>query len=78
MNLKVYSPEKILFDEAVSSVKFPGIDGTFQILKDHAPMISALKEGNIVIHEEKGNKEIPIKGGFVEVLYNELSALVEE
>ena len=78
MNLKVYSPEKILFEDTVSSVKLPGIDGTFQVLKDHAPLISALKEGIIEIHEDKGNKEIPIKGGFVEVLYNELSALVEE
>ena len=78
MNLKVYSPEKILFEESVSSVQFPGIDGTFQILKNHAPMISGLKEGNIVVHEQQGNKEIPIKGGFVEVLKNEISALIEE
>ena len=42
MNLKVYSPEKILFEDTVSSVKLPGIDGTFQVLKDHAPLISAL------------------------------------
>tara|TARA_B100000530_G_scaffold232033_1_gene150175 strand:- start:390 stop:626 length:237 start_codon:yes stop_codon:yes gene_type:complete len=78
MNLKIYSPEKILFEDKVSSVKFPGIDGTFQVLENHAPLISALKQGSIVIQEDNSNKEIPIKGGFVEVLYNELSALVEE
>lgn len=78
MHLKIYSPEKVLFDDKIISVKFPGINGFFQVLKNHAPLISALREGNIEIQGEKKKSNIRISGGFIEVLNNELSALVEE
>ena len=79
MNLEIITPEKQLFNGEVTSVKFPGTTGEFEILNNHAPLVSALKSGNIKIHSlNKGDTEITIKGGFVEVLNNELSALVEE
>mgnify|MGYP001353174716 CR=1 FL=1 len=78
MQLKVYSPEKIIFDEAVKSVTFPGTLGGFQILDLHAPFISSLKSGNIVIQTESEERVIEVESGFVEVLKHGISALVEE
>lgn len=78
MQLKVYSPEKIIFDEAVKSVIFPGTSGGFQILDLHAPFISSLKSGSIVIQTDSEERIIEIQSGFVEVLKDGISALVED
>lgn len=49
MYLEVITPEEVLFKGQVSSVKLPGKDGLFQILKDHAPIISSLAAGTVSI-----------------------------
>ena len=78
MNLVVLTPGKELFNGAVKSVKVPGISGQFEILNDHAAIVSALGEGQIRIIPETGNTEVfNIEKGFVEVLNNEVSLLVQ-
>ena len=49
MYLEVITPEEVLFKGQVSSVKLPGKDGLFQIMKDHAPIISSLTAGTVSI-----------------------------
>ena len=49
MTLEIVSPETALFKGAVTSVTLPGVDGSFQILNHHAPIVSILKEGVIRI-----------------------------
>lgn len=49
MKLEVITPEKKMFEGEVDAVRFPGIDGSFQVLKGHAPIISALSAGKIKI-----------------------------
>ena len=56
MNLEIVSPEKTLFTGDVDSVSVPGTDGSFQMLNNHAPIISTLKEGKVKI---VGNIKIP-------------------
>jgi len=56
MNLEIVSPEKTLFTGEVDSVSVPGTDGSFQMLNNHAPIISTLKEGKVKII---GNINIP-------------------
>ena len=56
MNLEIVSPEKTLFTGEVDSVSVPGTDGSFQMLNNHAPIISTLKEGKVKI---VGNIKIP-------------------
>ena len=73
LNLKIVSPEKIEFSGEVESVKVPGTMGNFEILNNHAPIISTLQKG---IVEYNGN-QLPILGGFVEVQKNEVSLCVE-
>ena len=73
LKLKIVSPEKIEFTGEVESVKVPGTQGNFEILKDHAPIISTLQKGIV----EYGGQQLAILGGFVEVQKNEVSLCVE-
>ena len=77
MNLTILSPDKELYKGEVNSVQLPGIDGLFEILNNHAPLISVLGNGSIKIKSGKGEETIPVVSGIVEVLNNEVSVLVE-
>ncbi|QRM88526.1 hypothetical protein FG167_04565 [Lacinutrix sp. WUR7] len=50
MYLEIVSPEATLFKGEVTSIAVPGINGEFELLKDHAPIVSLLKEGNVKIY----------------------------
>lgn len=75
--LKIISPEKTLFSGDVESVLVPGTVGEFEILKDHAPIISTLEEGRVIYTTATGKQQLNILGGFVEVKRNEVSLCVE-
>lgn len=78
MNISVLTPDKGIFDGEIVSVKVPGTDGQFQVLKNHAPIVASLATGNVTIVKTGGEKMIfPIKSGFIEVLNNEISLLVQ-
>ncbi|MDY4667710.1 MAG: ATP synthase F1 subunit epsilon [Prevotella sp.] len=77
LNLKIVSPEKTVFKGEVESVLVPGTAGEFEILTDHAPIISTLSEGRVQYSSKEGKKELQIHGGFVEVRRNEVSLCVE-
>ena len=79
MNLEILTPEKKIFSGHVYGVQMPGISGSFEVLEKHAPLISALKEGSIKVLKDKQNtlSTFSIKGGFVEVLNNNVTVLVE-
>ena len=78
MNLLVLTPDKEIFAGEIKSVKVPGITGQFEILAGHAPIVSSLGEGTIRIIDAKGsNSSYNITKGFVEVLNNEVSLLVQ-
>ena len=70
MQLEILSPEKTLFTGEVDSVIFPGSQGKFQILNNHAPIISSLSQGNIDYKINSKTNQIEIKRGIVEVLKN--------
>ncbi|MCC6462638.1 MAG: ATP synthase F1 subunit epsilon [Saprospiraceae bacterium] len=77
MNLVILSPEKEIFSGAVQSVKVPGTTGSFEMLENHAPIVSSLRNGEVRIITSKGEKiSFQVDGGFVEMLNNEVSLLV--
>ena len=76
--LKIVSPEKIEFDGEVERVNVPGSEGNFEILQNHAPIISSLQQGTVEYINKTGLKTVDIIGGFVEVLNNEVSLCVEK
>lgn len=78
MNLVVLTPDKEIFKGSIRSVQVPGISGMFEVLRNHAPIVSALTSGTVRIILDNGEKStIDIKKGFIEVLKNEISILVQ-
>lgn len=78
LKLKIVSPERIEFEGEVDQVKVPGTLGIFEILTDHAPIISSLEKGLVEYHTVQGeNHSLQILGGFVEVQKNVVSLCVE-
>ena len=85
MNLEILTPEKKLFSGEVYGVQMPGISGSFEVLEKHAPLVSALKAGRVKVLKNKppgsGAQDqfayFDIQGGFVEVLNNRVTVLVE-
>ncbi len=78
MTLEILTPEKKIFSGDVYGVQLPGIDGSFEVLEKHAPLVSALKAGKLKILKDKNaTSSYEIQSGFVEVLNNVTSVLVE-
>lgn len=78
MTLEILTPEQKVFSGEVYGVILPGIGGLFEVLDRHAPMVSALKDGKLKILKDKTQTAgFDIKSGFVEVLNNKTTVLVE-
>ena len=80
MNLEILTPEHKLYSGSVYGVQMPGIDGMFEVLEKHAPLVAALKAGNLKILKTKNQSDTDnysIQSGFVEVLNNKVTVLVE-
>jgi len=77
MTLEILTPDKKIFEGEVTAVTVPGTLGSFQILRDHAPIISTLEDGPVIIKSNANEEIINIKGGVVEVLKNKIIVLAE-
>ena len=77
LNLKIVSPEKVEYDGAADRILVPGTMGQFEILNDHAPIISTLQKGTVEYVNKEGKNSLEILGGFVEVQKNQVSLCVE-
>ena len=77
LELRIVSPERIEYDGQVESVLVPGSMGQFEILQDHAPIISTLQNGEVLYTTKEGRVSLSIQGGFVEVQKNVVSVCVE-
>ena len=78
MYLEIVSPEKKLYGGDIKALKVPGSNGSFGILRDHAPLISILKKGKIKITDKNDKEELlEINGGVIEVLKNNIVILAK-
>ena len=79
MNLEILTPEKKVYSGEVYGVQMPGISGSFEVLEKHAPLVSALKAGRLKVLKDnsKNFAHFDIQSGFVEVLNNKVTVLVE-
>ncbi len=79
MTLEIITPDKKYFDGEIASVIVPGSIGSFEVLNNHAPIISTLDHGKIVIRTSVNAKTLTffIKGGVIEVLNNKVVLLAE-
>lgn len=77
MKLEIITPDSIIFEGEVVSVQLPGTSGYFEVLNDHAPIVSSLKEGKIRIILPNGDKQVfKSSKGFVEVINNKITVLL--
>ncbi len=80
MFLEIITPDKKIFEGEVKRVKLPGSKGSFEILKNHAPIISTLQEGVIRVIDNQNKKhhfQVEESGGVVENKGNKLIVLIE-
>ena len=78
-HLEIVSPEKLVFSGNVEAVVVPGTEGEFTVLKDHAPLISTMKPGVVVIDETPAKTlRLFVRGGFAEVAPSGLTILAEQ
>jgi F-type H+-transporting ATPase subunit epsilon len=78
MNITVLTPDKAIYQGPIKSVKVPGVSGQFEVLNNHAPIVSALGEGTVRLKiEGVTDMTFGIEKGFIEVLNNEVSLLVQ-
>jgi F-type H+-transporting ATPase subunit epsilon len=78
MKIEIITPDKKVFDGDIKSVRVPGKKGSFQVLKDHAPIISTLESGNVIMVDQDGKETImEITGGVIEVKTNKIILLAD-
>jgi len=78
MKIEIITPERKVFEGDIRSVRVPGRKGSFQVLKDHAPIVSTLENGPVIIVDSL-DKELrfEIDGGVIEVKQNKIILLAE-
>jgi F-type H+-transporting ATPase subunit epsilon len=77
MHFEIITPELKVFEGEVSIVTLPGADGSFQVLNNHAPLVSLLKQGAVEYHSKDKTGRVVITGGVVEVLNNRVVVLAD-
>ena len=77
MFLEIFTPDKKVYSGEVTSVSVPGALGRFEMLKNHAAILSTLIEGKVKIKDAEGVKTFEVKGGVVENLKNKIIILAE-
>jgi len=79
MTLEILTPDKKIYEGDATSVTLPGTLGSFEILNHHAPIISTLQDGKLVVRGSSSGKEetFYIQGGVVEALNNVVTVLAE-
>ena len=78
MLVEIITPDEKLFKGEVRSIKLPGTNGCFEILNNHAPIISTLTAGKISVASDDGQKEsFEIQGGVIEMQNNKIIVLAD-
>ena len=75
MIVEVITPDEVLFCGEAVSVKLPGTSGSFEALANHAPLLSSLEKGTIIVRTSTGDETFEVSGGIVEVLNNKVVVL---
>lgn len=77
MTVEIITPDKTIYKGDADLVQLPGIDGSFEIMNNHAPLISALVKGKVKVKRGGSEDFYEINGGVIEVLENKVLILAE-
>jgi F-type H+-transporting ATPase subunit epsilon len=78
LNLKVISPTELLVDEEVQEVYLPSLEGYLGIFPGHRPLFVALGQGQLTYERSNQQREIPVQGGYAEVLPDRVLVFTEK
>lgn len=77
MTVEILTPDVVLYEGDATYVGLPGADGSLGILNHHAPLVTTLREGEVVVKNDKNEQTFAVKGGTVEVLNNHVTILAQ-
>ena len=77
MTVVILTPDVVLYEGDATYVGLPGSDGSLGILNNHAPLVTTLREGEVVVKNDKNEQTFAVKGGTVEVLNNHVTILAQ-
>ena len=78
MKIEIITPDRKIYSGEIRSVRVPGRKGSFQVLKDHAPIISTLDAGPVIMADDQGAEvQFEITGGVIEVRRNRIILLAD-
>ncbi|NBC82753.1 MAG: ATP synthase F1 subunit epsilon [Bacteroidetes bacterium] len=78
MQIEIISPDKKIYSGKINLVQVPGSKGSFEVLNNHAPIVSTLEKGTIrLVPEHEPEEFFEIEGGIIEVKKNKIIVLVE-
>ena len=77
MFLEIVTPDSKVFDGEITSITLPGIEGSFQILNNHAPIVSTLGKGKLVVVTPNESMNFDLEGGVIEMNNNKVIVLAE-
>lgn len=78
MYLEIVTPEKKVYEGNIDLIQLPGANGSFEILKSHAPIVSVLQRGSIkIVTEEQEEVFFEIDGGVIEMTNDKIIVLAE-
>lgn len=77
MTIEIITPDVVLYEGDATYVGLPGSDGSLGILNNHAPLVTTLKAGEVVVKNENNEEVFQVKGGTVEVLNNHVTVLAQ-
>jgi F-type H+-transporting ATPase subunit epsilon len=77
MHLEIVTPDRKVFDGEIISVQVPGSAGSFEVFKNHAPIVSSLETGKVRVTTAKGVEYFQIDSGVIEVFNNKVALLAE-
>lgn len=78
MKLEIFTPESVLYSGDADSVTLPGTSGSFQILNNHAPIISSLTKGMLSFSVNEEIRQIAVTDGLVEMHNNKVTVCIDE
>jgi F-type H+-transporting ATPase subunit epsilon len=77
MQLEIVTPDRKVYEGPAAGVQVPGIQGSFEVLENHAALVSALGAGTVRVAKSDGTDYYDIDGGVIEVLNNQIVILAE-
>ena len=75
--LSILTPEKTVFEGEVEYLEVPGTEGYLGVLAHHAPLVTALKAGNLTLRRGGRDQKLKVSGGFFEVSHNRATVLAD-